>query len=168
VEVGGLVTIKHSDRSLTFQVTGLNSRILPSNREIIMIRCGDIKGLPSLAAKIWSYDDSSSKAFDEVEIWGASKLHQAVGNERTFLPMMTVWRVHVKTEPTNCGAFYIGRFNKTWRIFGMHNFLLTNVEHAMGALITRDELQKVAQALTTTLQGVETSRLMLSKTPSSI
>ncbi len=164
--LGEILSIVTPEKTIKVHLTGLNSRVLPSNKEVTLIRCGEIKGLPGLAGKIWSHDDQSITSFDEIEIWSDQLEYTTTANKRFFMPIGNVWQVELETKPGDCGQIYVARFGKSWHVIGMHYQLVFGKGQC--AIITRQELQKVSSQLATTLQGVETPLKMMSKTPMAI
>jgi hypothetical protein len=164
-----IVTITHGDRSVKVRVTGLNCTLMPSNPHICMFRTGELKGLPSISAKIWAHDDNTIQSYDAMELWGAGLCQYKPSTNQRLVASHgeIVWSTSAPTEMGDCGMVYVAQFGKTWRIVAMHYMQLTvpGAEQSIGAIITRQELTKMAVKLNATLQGVETPLKALSKVP---
>lgn len=164
---GEVVTLDFGTKIVRVQLTALNTMVV-GHKQLYLLRCGDIKGVGSSLAKIWSHDDLSVQSFEEVELWQmGEKFGSTNVNQRIALPDGMSWKCDIKTHIGVCGSIYIGRFNQGWRIFAMHYMSVSGVvaSSAVGAVFTRMELERCIVSLAGTLEGVSTVKHQISRTP---
>lgn len=153
-------------RDVQCQMTAFNARVLPSNTEMMIVRCGELKGSVGILGKMWVHDDRSVESFDEVEVVHERLLGVTKANGRYWLDAGPGWQcAGVETVFGDCGAVYIARHGKTWRIIGMHYQRLAGINAALGAIVTGDECKRVINTLGAVYQGVATSVLQLTRSP---
>jgi len=171
VEYGKMVKFAIGGRSCEAQLTQLNSALLPSNNEIIVMRVGELKGTVGILGKMWSHDSKDLQSFDEVEVRNIKLVGSSTSNGRIHMVEGVVWRVNgVNTVYGDCGAVYVGRHGTSWKIIGMHYQRLSDLVGGatVGAIITQDETKKVIAGLGAVYQGVVTCTKQLSREPEKI
>jgi len=135
-----------------------------------LIRCAELKGLPCLANRLWLVDDKSINSFDEVEVWSDVLHYKVQENLRMQTKAGCVWGLRAPTVGGDCGLAYIARFGTTWRIIGFHYEYLATDDlgvpgFAVGAIVTKQEVERLAMQISSLLQGVETNAKFLSRNP---
>lgn len=165
---GDSIRISCQKRDLVVQLTEFNCKLL-MDKELSVAKIPGIIGLGSLEAFIWKTEDSQISQFDELMLYGPDRTYTATVNkiERSGpLPMITS---DCPTIIGDCGSVYIGRIGKHWKIIGMHWMVLNKLTiwgpsaTACGALMSTLELERLVTSMATTLQGVTTEPLLLSK-----
>jgi len=162
VKVGNVVTVQCRNRTISFKITESNFRVLPSNREICVIRNGEIFGAGSIIGKLWLAVDEQVQQFDEVEIWSDKCDYSPKINQMKIRGATRVLTTSAQTIDGSCGSAYVARFGSAWKVVAMHYALEEHVTvtglkyNTVAALVTQLELKRVVESMGTTLQGVVT------------
>jgi len=171
IEYGKMVKFTIGGRMCEAQLTQLNSAVLPSNCEIIIMRVGELKGTVGILGKMWTHDSKDLQSFDEVEVRNIKLVGSSKSNGRIHMVEGVVWRINgVPTTYGDCGAVYVGRHGTSWKIVGMHYQRLSDLVGGatIGAIITQDETKKVIAGLGAVYQGVVTCTAQLSREPETV
>lgn len=147
-------------RRMSFTRTKFNSRVLPSNDELCLIRAPQLLCAANLLPYIPKVRDTQVQTCDEVEVWSGEGLVLSAprGAFRRVGPK-PVLAVPGSTSDGTCGALYVCRVGNSWRVMGVHYALNSSVlegEHALAVPLARLEIEAVSESLAVILQGVYT------------
>jgi len=169
--LGETITIHFPNCPSILTLDPTNFSVLPSNSQLMLVKVPNCRPTPSITRKFWEVVEDGLQQFDEIEIWTEQKIHSAPSASIGWLGSSRVLTADITTLDGDCGSLYLARKGRYWRIVGMHYMLrsATSVfgvqNTAIAALVTRDELVKVAETLCMQFQGLAlpTSCLSLSQ-----
>jgi len=150
-----LMNIEVPHKTFSIICSQQNCVILPSNPEIVLIRCGELKGCTGILRKTWLAADESIVSMDEVEIWTTEMLYSTTSNRLANFAGRKAVTTDAPTRPGDCGALYLGRHNSSWYVIAMHfaatttDTLFTHRKESNGAILGRIELEACMKRLTT-------------------
>jgi len=169
-ELGETLVVRTAIRDVEIQRTIMNSRVLATNEEIMLVRSGGLFGGPNLLSKFWLNQDSSMHQFDEVEIWSDQLVHKPAKNiVQTYEDTDGILATDASTQDGDCGMLYLCRFGKNWFISAMHYAVKSeacrgsNPLITMAALVTRREIEKLTAQLGTVAAPVVRYQGLLTK-----
>jgi hypothetical protein len=170
-KIGETLELKFPHNPQKVVIGELNRMIFPSNPELCLIRCGELRGSPGIGSKCWEVVDEAVQQFDEVEIWSSLCEYKPQTNAMRMMGSSKVLSTSAITKSGDCGCAYLARFGKTWKIRGIHFALVTDVtafetvQTSRGALVSMVEARRLIQSMGTTLQGVSSVPSAISKVP---
>jgi hypothetical protein len=171
---GEEIRVTKSGRDVRLVVTPLNRAILDTNKELCIVRCGEFRGDINLTKKMWAVVDEQIQSFDAVEIIGSTSMYYPDSNNVALKNGSRLITTSSHTQVGDCGLLYLGQFGKSWKIVAMHYGLhetatiMGHTYSSMGAIVTTQEIDRLATRLGTKLQGIEIIKETLSKNPSDI
>ncbi len=156
------------DKPAVVQLHHLNCRVLPSNKELMVVVVPGLKGSKSILGMTWKVVDEQISQFDDVEIWSNEKEYDPNSNKIMSASGVRVLTTNAITKDGDCGMVYLARFGWSWRIVAMHYALnegIVSASCSVAGLLTEMEIESVLQSLATTFQGVVTPSELISETP---
>jgi len=166
--LGDMLHVTCGGRTLTSQLTVFNRRLL-ENPEMTLVKIPGLMGGFTLAPFLWMSVDKQVVSFDEVEIVLPESVKTTKRNKIVHSQKNSYMQTDGVTIKGDCGAPYIARIGDSWRIVAVHYLFTTitgflgSIDHSIGALVSKLELDRTSELLASDMQGVSTEPLLMSK-----
>jgi hypothetical protein len=165
------VVISTPNKDVACKVDQFTFRALPSNPEICVLLCPDLKGTLGITKKLPLVVDEQIHQFDEVEVWSNELEGKPSWNQVYLHGRCRTLTTDFASKPGDCGKLYVARFGKSWKIVAMHygkifQGMFTN--KTIAALLTEQEIVSIVKSLATSPASVVTYQGFMSKDPASL
>lgn len=161
-ERGEFISVTHGGRTHRFQLTCFNCELSKHNRELWIVTCGELKGVPGVLGKMNLVFDDHVTQFDEVYILEGNVVR--FKDSKCLVKRMEAGKCLLtgigETQAGDCGLLYVVRHGSRWSVAGMHfqSRLLATItgsrREACGAMVCRSEVEATLKTLLTSLKGV--------------
>jgi len=164
IDYGSTVEVHFPARKVAIQVTTFNSRVC-SNVELLLVRCGSLMATTGLVKRFMPTIDRSIHMFSNVEVWTTSLLSKTSTNQVKSTPVGFDLFTDATTSSGDCGAVYLAQFNNVWHVCAIHYAVVMGTGQAMGAMVARDELERLFTQLSTVASPVVRYQGLISTSP---